>query len=260
MEKLVDTHCHLNHKDFANDLDFVIRRAESSGVIAIICVGYDLASSYRAVDLAKKFDCIFAAIGIHPHDAITFNPEVEEKLMQLALENPKVVAIGETGLDYYRNLSPREKQQDAYRRHIKLAQKLDKPLIIHSREAWQDVIQILDEEGMPKRGVVMHCLPSEPEFAKASLDRGCFVGIAGPVTFLNADKLRKIAAELPLDRLLIETDAPYLTPHPHRGKRNEPSYLPLIAARLAEIKGLPTSRIAEVTTANSACLFNIRLS
>lgn len=113
---------------------------------------------------------------------------------------------------------------------------------------------------MPKRGVVMHCLPSEPEFAKASLDRGCFVGIAGSVTFLNADKLRKIVAELPLDRLLIETDAPYLTPHPHRGKRNEPSYLPLIAARLAEIKGLPTSRIAEVTTANSACLFNIPLS
>ncbi|MDH7480357.1 MAG: TatD family hydrolase [Armatimonadota bacterium] len=260
MQNLVDTHCHLNHHDFAADLDLVLHRAESSGVTRIICVGYDLPSSIRAVELAEKYSHVFAAVGIHPHDAKTFEPEVEAKLAQLASESQKVVAIGETGLDYYRNLSPRDIQQDAYRRHIKLAQTLGLPLIIHSREAWQDVIRILDEENMPKQGVVMHCLPSEPEFAKASLERGCFVGIAGPVTFLNAEKLRKIVAEIPLEQMLIETDAPYLAPHPHRGKRNEPSYLPLIATCLAEVKGTPPSQIAKITTANATQFFNIGAS
>jgi TatD DNase family protein len=254
---LWDTHCHLNHEDYARDLSDVLRRAQYASVSHIVCASYDLESSLRAVELAGENRMISASVGVHPHDADTFSPEIEDRLKALASEE-KVVAIGETGLDYYRDLSPRDAQQAAFRRHIRLAVELDLPLIIHSRDAQQDVIRILAEEGLPPRGVVMHCLPSDPEFAGKSLEMGCYVGIGGPVTFQNAGTLREIVAGVPLDRLLLETDAPYLTPHPYRGKRNEPSYLPLVAEKIAEIKAITPAEVAEITTSNARTLFRIQ--
>ena len=252
---LIDSHCHLNHEDFAVDLSQVLMRAREAGVRHVICVGYDLESSESAVRLASEIGMVSASVGIHPHDAKTLTSGIEQQLKELASEN--VVAIGETGLDYYRDLSPRDVQQKAFRRHIGLAKELDLPLIIHSREAQEDVLRILGDEGLPPRGVVMHCLPSDTDFAEKSLEMGCYLGIGGPVTFLNAGKLREIAAGLPLDRLLLETDAPYLTPHPYRGKRNEPSYLPLVANKIAEIKGVSLSQVTEITTSNARKLFRI---
>lgn len=253
---LWDTHCHLNHPDYADDLPDVLSRAQQAGVRHIICCGYDLESSLLAVKTASEIGMVSASVGIHPHDADTLTPEVEEQLKALASDK-NVVAIGETGLDYYRDLSPRDVQQAAFRWHIRLAMETELPLIVHCRDAQEDVLRILGEEGMPARGVVMHCLPSDREFAEKSLQMGCYLGIGGPVTFQNAARLREIVAGLPLDRLLLETDAPYLTPHPYRGKRNEPSYLPLVAEKIAEIKGTTASEVAEVTASNAGKLFGI---
>lgn len=254
---LIDTHCHLNHPDFAGDLPDVLHRAQGSGVHQVICVGYDYESSAMAVRLARQIRMIRAAVGVHPHDADTFSPQMEQLLKKLASDREHVVAIGETGLDYYRNLSPRKTQQEAFRRHIEMARGLDLPLVVHSRDAQDDVLAILREHSLPPRGVVMHCLPSDPDFARTSLELGCYLGIAGPITFQNAQRLREIARGLPLDSLLLETDSPYLTPHPYRGQRNEPSYLPLVAAKLAEAHGVAPSEIASATTSNARKLFGI---
>jgi TatD DNase family protein len=254
---LIDTHCHLNHPDFYGDLADVLHRAEESGVRQVVCVGYDLESSELASRLAREIKMISAAVGIHPHDAATFTAEAEERIRELAADREHVVAIGETGLDYYRDLSPRDVQQDAYRRHIELAREMGLPLIVHSREAGSDVLGILGEQGLPTRGVVMHCLPSDRDFAARAIELGCYVGIAGPITFRNADSLREIARELPPDRVLLETDAPYLTPHPYRGRRNESAYLPLVAASLAESLGMTPDEIAAATTANARKLFGL---
>ena len=254
---LWDTHCHLNHPDLARDLPGVLSRAQEAGVCHIICASYDLESSVSAVRLAREIEMVSASVGIHPHDADTLTPELEKQLRALASDNESVVAIGETGLDYYRDLSPRDVQQSAFRRHIRLATELEFPLIVHSRDAQKDVLRILREEGLPPRGVVMHCLPSDSDFAEKSLEMGCYLGIGGPVTFSNAAALREIVAGLPLDRLLLETDAPYLAPHPYRGKRNEPSYLPLVAEKIAEVNGVTASEVWETTTANARKLFGI---
>jgi len=254
---LIDTHCHLNHPDFAGDLPKVLLRAEEAGVVQIICVGYDLDSSALAVRLAREIRMVRAAVGVHPHDADTFSREAEEQVKKLASDRKRVVAIGETGLDYYRDLSPRDVQREAYRGHIEMARELELPLIVHSRDAQDDVLAILREHGLPPRGAVMHCLPSDPDFARRSIELGCYVGIGGPITFQNARRLREIASGLPLDRLLLETDAPYLTPHPHRGQRNEPSYLPLVAASLADAQGVTPSEVAAATTLNARRLFGL---
>jgi len=254
---LVDTHCHLNHPDFAGDLPNVLLRAEEAGVRRIICVGYDLESSALAARLAREIRTVFATVGVHPHDAFTFTPDTQERIKSLASDREKIVAIGETGLDYYRDLSPRDVQQKAYRGHIEMARELELPLVVHSRDAQHDVLAILGEQGLPPRGVVMHCLPSDLDFARKAIELGCYLGIAGPITFQNAAGLREIASELPLDRVLLETDAPYLTPHPHRGHRNEPSYLPLVAARLAEVLRVTLGEVAAATTSNAVKLFGL---
>jgi TatD DNase family protein len=255
MNYLIDTHCHLNHPDLLGDLPEVLRRAEDAGVRQAICVGYDLESSVQAVEIARTVRMVRAAVGVHPHDADSASPGVLAQIGKLASERDHVVAIGETGLDYYRNLSPRRAQQESFRAHIALAKDLGLPLIVHSRDAQEDVLAILGDEGPPPRGTVMHCLPSDADFARGALDLGCCLGIAGPITFQNAAKLREIVAGLPLERLLVETDAPYLTPHPHRGGTNEPSYLRLTAEKLAEVQGVRFAEVASVTTANARRLF-----
>lgn len=252
---LTDTHCHLNHADYDSDRSEVIGRAQKAGVTRAVCVGYDLESSARSVELARDIPMVSASVGVHPHDARTFDSDTAQRIRALASERPYVLAIGETGLDYYRDLSPRDVQQKVYREHIHMATELDLPLIIHSRDSQEDVLGILEEEGVPSHGVVMHCLPSDPDFARGAVALGCYVGIAGPVTFKNADHLREIVASLPLDRILLETDAPYLAPHPHRGQRNEPSYIPLIESAVADLKGVSTAVVAEITSANASSLF-----
>lgn len=256
---MIDTHCHLNHPDYAHDLPDVLLRAKKAGVTRIICTGYDLETSATAVRLATEIRMIFASVGIHPHDAHAYDPGADMLLRRMASDNKKVVAIGETGLDYYRNLSPKNIQQTAFRAHIRMAHELTLPLIVHSRDAQPDVLAILKECGTPAAGVVMHCLPSDPEFAMQAIELGCYVGIAGPVTFKNAEKLRGIVSKLPLERIVLETDAPYLAPHPHRGERNEPSYLPSIASEVASALGVGIDEVVAKTTENARQLFALPL-
>lgn len=254
---LIDTHCHLNHSEYFRDLPQVVERASQAGVFRAVCVGYDLESSIRSVELAKQLPMVRASVGVHPHDARTFDSGAAQRIRRLASERPYVVAVGETGLDYYRGLSPRGTQRQVFREHIRMAKELDLPLVIHSREAQEDVLSILQEEGLPPRGAVMHCLPSDPDFARGAVELGCYVGIAGPVTFKNADRLREIVASLPLDSILLETDAPYLAPHPHRGQRNEPAYVTLVASAVAGLKGVSADEVARVTSANASSLFQL---
>ncbi len=176
-------------------------------------------------------------------------------MVKLAGQSRKVVAVGETGLDYFRNVSPREEQQNAFRRHIRLAQRLHLPLVVHSRDAGDDVLSTLEEEGLPPSGAVLHCFSGDSKLAHKASNLGCYLGIAGPITFLNADAFRQVVADLPLDRLLLETDAPYLAPHPHRGQRNEPAYVRLIAHKLAEIAELSVRDLITQTAANAGRLF-----
>jgi len=254
---MIDTHCHLNHSDYSGDLQEVIKRAEDVGVDHIVCVGYDFESSVQALKLAREIRMISAAVGIHPHDAAAFSSDMEAQLREMATSDAKVVAIGEAGLDYYRDLSPRKAQQAVFRRHIAMARELNLPLIVHSRDAHSDVLAILDEEGFPSCGVVMHCLPADREFALKSVELGCYLGIGGAITFKNAQLLREIVSQIPLDHLILETDAPYLTPHPHRGQRNEPSYLPMIAESLANTLGITPGEVCARTTANARELFGL---
>lgn len=258
MTELVDTHCHLNHPDLADDLPDVLDRAADAGVTRVVCAGYDMESSALAVDQARAFSGVYATIGVHPHDASKFRPEDEEGLLRLCAESlGKVVAVGETGLDYHYNLSPHDVQRQVYRLHIRLAQRMSLPLVIHSRDAGEEILDILADEGVPDRGAVLHCFSGGSDEARTALEMGCHLGIAGTITFRNASALRETIANLPLDRLLVETDAPYLAPDPYRGKRNEPAHVRLVAQKLAEVLDVPQSEIASVTTSNADGLFRL---
>jgi len=252
-----DSHAHLDDRKFDADRHEMLMRAEQKGVSNIINVGYDIPSSRRSVALAEKYDFIYAAVGIHPHDASEAGENSLEAIRCLAA-SPKVVAVGEMGLDYYRDLSPRDVQEQVFRQQIRLAANLRKPIIVHDREAHGDVMKILKEERASDAGGVLHCFSGSMEMARECLKMEFYISIAGPVTFHNANKLRQIAAEVPLDRLLIETDAPYLSPEPHRGKRNESAYVVFVGERIAELRGIPVKELAAATTANTKRLFRIK--
>ena len=240
---MTDTHAHLNHRDFARDLAAVVERARASGVQRMIVVGYDLPSSRQAVALAERENGVFAAVGVHPHDAGACSPDAFAELRELAC-SPRVIGIGETGLDYYRNLSSKEAQQASLHAHLELAAEIGLPVILHNREAQADLLRLLAEASrQTKAGRVWHCFSGDAEDAQRALDLGLFLGLGGPVTFENAKHLREVVAELPLDRILLETDCPYLSPHPHRGQRNEPARLPLIAEELARLRRIPLSEL-----------------
>jgi TatD DNase family protein len=258
----IDSHAHLNDKAFDDDYRSVIEAAVASKVEVIIVVGFDLASSELAVRLAVKEKMLWAAVGIHPHDAKYWDETAANRLAIL-LQNPKVVAVGEIGLDYYYDHSPRETQLKAFKEQLEFAGQYNKPVIIHNREAHQDTLKILqdfasgpDHKGLQISGV-MHCFSGSYEVATQCLKLGLSISCAGPITFPNANKLREVVTKLPLSKLLIETDAPYLSPHPFRGKRNEPARVELIGTKLAEIKGLSVFKIMESTTANCKDLFKI---
>jgi TatD DNase family protein len=256
---LIDTHCHLNHADYDDDRTETIARARAAGVGAMVVIGYDLPSSESALALAAQEPALYAAVGIHPHDARSLDDAAVARLSVLA-EQPKVVALGEIGLDFYRDLSPREDQERAFRRQIELARRLRLPIIVHTRESESDVLAILEEVGTDGLSGVLHCFTAGPEIAARCFRLGFHVGLGGVLTFKNARALQETARELPLDRIVLETDAPYLAPHPHRGRRNEPAYVALVADRLAELQGRAPAEIAEITTANARALFGRRLS
>ena len=252
---LTDTHTHLDFPDFDDDRDAVIRRAQESGVQLMINIGIDLTTSRKAIDIANTYPSIYATIGFHPHNAKDATPKAISELETLA-DNPKVAAVGEVGLDYYRDKSPRSIQQDVFRRMIALAKQLDLPLVIHTRHAHEDTLAILDQEGIPDRGGVFHCFSGDYKFAKALLERGFHISFTGNITYKNSP-LPQIAKIIPLERTLIETDCPFLAPIPHRGKRCEPFMVKVVAHLLAASHNTSADHVGEITTQAAQKLFNI---
>lgn len=256
---LIDTHTHLDFPQFDDDRERVIERAAIAGVKAIINVGADLASSQAAVALAEAYPQVYAAVGVHPHDAKIMTREMLEELRALA-SHPKVVAVGEIGLDFYRDLSPRDQQRQAFKQQLALASEVEKPVIIHDREAHKEVMAILRRwvEGHHQSTGVLHCFSGDLAMAQEAIKMGFYISMAGPVTFQNARRLRELVRQLPLEKLLVETDCPYLTPHPHRGKRNEPAYVRFVAQEVAHINGLTLEEVARVTSDNARALFALK--
>ena len=253
---LFDTHVHVNAEQFNEDLEEVIERAQDAGVKNMVVVGFDRPTITRAMELVETYDFMFAAIGWHPVDAIDMTEEDLQWIEELSA-HPKVVAIGEMGLDYHWDKSPKDIQKEVFRKQIRLAKKVGLPIIIHNREATADIVSILKEEGASEVGGIMHCFSGSAETALECIDMNFYISLGGPVTFKNAKKPKEVAAVVPLDRLLIETDCPYLAPHPFRGKRNEPSYVKLVAEQIAEIKQLSLEEVSEATTNNAKKLFGI---
>ncbi|MCP1143237.1 TatD family hydrolase [Lysinibacillus endophyticus] len=253
----IDTHVHLNADQYEEDLQQVIDRALAAKVEKMVVVGFDRKTIEKAMNLAETYDFIYAVIGWHPVDAIDCTEEDLQWIEQLAAHK-KVVAIGETGLDYYWDKSPKEVQQELFRKQIHLAQKLNLPIVIHNRDATGDVVKILREENAASVGGVMHCFSGSVETARECIAMNFMISLGGPVTFKNARLPKEVAKEIPLEYLMIETDAPYLAPHPYRGKRNEPSYVPLVAEEIARQKELTVEEVAQATTSNAVRFFNIK--
>jgi len=247
-----DTHCHLNHPDLYPEWRDALFRAQRSGVQRLILIGYDVESSCRAVELASQSDALYAAVGIHPHDAVQCDADALATLRELA-QQPRVVAIGEIGLDFYRDLSPRKAQYEAFYAQMQLAQSLGLPVILHCRDAYDELLGVLAE--YPDVRGVLHCFSGMAAHAQRGLELGYFLGIGGVITFKNAEPLRAIVQSMPRDRLLLETDAPYLAPHPYRGTRNEPAHLPIIAQQVAALWEVPLETLSELTEANVARVF-----
>ena len=253
----VDAHCHLDSVGDGDPeaVEAAIGRARSAGVGTMVTIGTDLPTSRAAVGIAGAHDGVWAAVGVHPHDASTLDGATLEELLQMAAD-AKVVAIGEIGLDFYRDLSPRDTQRDAFRRQLAAARRLDAAVVIHMRDAHDEVFGILAESGPPER-LVFHCFSGGPGDARRALALGGYVSFAGNISFKNAGTLREAAATVPLDRLLVETDSPYLAPVPHRGKPNEPGLVPAVGAALAAAVGRPVEEVAAATLANAARVFGL---
>lgn len=254
MHALVDSHCHLDFPDYTEGVEPLLANMAQAGVSHALCVSVSLERLPGVLALAERYDNLYASVGVHPDHEDAQEPSVEE-LVRLA-EHPRVVAIGETGLDYYR--SPREAvawQRERFRTHIRAARAIGKPLIIHTRNAAEDTLAIMAEEGADAVGGVMHCFTESLAVAEQAMAMGFYISFSGIVTFRNADSLRAVAAAVPLDRLLVETDAPYLAPVPHRGKRNEPAFVVHVAETIARIKGVALEDVAQASRENFFRLF-----
>ncbi len=253
---IFDSHAHLDDERFDKDRDHMIARAKENGIELILNPGADLNTSIRAVNLAEKYDMVYAAVGVHPHDVKDMDEDTIEVLKALS-NKKKVVAIGEIGLDFYYDYSPRDEQRKWFRRQIELAKEVNLPIITHDRDAHEETFNILKEYDVGNTGCVMHCYASSVEMAREYIKMGVYISLAGPVTFSNARKTYDVAKEIPLEWLLVETDSPYLTPTPYRGKRNEPAYVKLVAEKIAEAKGISLEEVAKQTTLNAKKLFRI---
>jgi TatD DNase family protein len=253
---LVDTHAHLHDPAFDADRAAVLARARAAGVTAFLTIGTDVATSEAAIELAATEPDVYAAVGIHPHDARTADAAALDRIAALATA-PKVVAVGEIGLDHYRDHSPRDAQRAALVAHLQLARRLGKPVLLHCREAHGELLDVCQAEGVAAVGGILHCFSGDLAVARRGLDLGLLISIAGPVTYPSARRLAEVVRLLPLDRLVVETDCPYLPPQPWRGRRNEPAYLPVTAGRVAELLGVPTAQVAAETTRNAARLLGL---
>ncbi|MFZ5899278.1 MAG: TatD family hydrolase [Bacillota bacterium] len=249
----VDTHCHLDDKSFAEDLEGVISRARQAGVTRLVTIGSDVASSRKAVRIAERYTGIWAAVGVHPHDAARAGKGYLDDIRALAA-HPKVVAVGEIGLDYHYDHSPRNVQQEVFRTQLLLARELGLPVVVHSREAEEHTLAVLKEAPGPG---VMHCFTGNWAWAEVFLDLGCYISISGVVTFAKSRDIKAVAERIPAERLLLETDAPYLAPVPRRGRRNEPAFLTHTAAAVAELRRMTAEELAALTTANALRFFGI---
>jgi TatD DNase family protein len=250
---LIDSHAHIQLDRFDADREAVLERAQEAGVHAIMVIGFDLETSRGAIALAEKYNQVYATIGMHPHDAKDLHDETIHIFHELAA-HPKVVALGEMGLDYYRDLSPRPIQKGAFERQLDLAEELNLPIVIHNREAYHDILPILGARRGKIRGV-MHCFSGDVEIMHQSLALGFHIGIGGPVTYRKSDALQEVAQKTPADALLVETDCPWLAPQFRRGKRNEPAYVRATAEKIAELRGISLEEIGEITTRNFEGLF-----
>jgi len=246
---VIDSHAHLDFPDFDEDREQVIYRAKQAGIAAIINVGADLESSRKSIKLAEQHPIIYASVGVHPHDAKTLDDTALAEIEQMS-RHPRVVAIGEIGLDYHWDLSPRDKQREAFERQLTLAKDLDVPVIVHDRDAHDDIMTILGERANIQGGLrgVLHCFSGDATMAHRALDFGMHIAVGGPVTFRNARHLPDVVRQVPLSRLLLETDCPYLAPQPYRGKRNEPAYVVLVAQKIAELKNISVAEVQEATS------------
>jgi TatD DNase family protein len=253
---LFDTHAHLHFPEFDTDREAMLGRAREIGVRRILTIGTEPDSSRAAVELAEREADVWAAVGIHPHDAAAADEAALREIARLAAE-PRVVAIGEIGLDYFRDLSPREDQQATFRALLGLARRVAKPVVVHCRDAHEDVLRILTEERVADVRGIMHCFSGDVGVARRCLDLGLLISLAGPVTYPNARALPEVARFIPEDRLVVETDCPFLPPQGHRGQRNEPAYLAITAARVAELRGEPIEAMAARLTANACALLGI---
>lgn len=254
---LFDTHAHLNLRQYNKDREEVIERAFAAGVKYMVVIGINEQTIPLAVEIAEKYDNIYAAVGWHPVQAIDY----EERHLQFLtkwLDHPKVVAVGEMGLDYHWDTSPKDVQEKVFREQIRLAKELNMPIIIHNRKATPDVIRILEEEDAGQVGGIIHCYSDTVNELDTYLQMNFYISIAGPVTFKNAHSLKEVAKAVPLDRLLIETDAPYLTPHPYRGKRNEPARVKFVAKEIARLRGESYEEVCEATTNNALKVYRIK--
>ena len=249
----IDSHAHIQLSQFNRDRDAVLERAREAGVSNILVIGFDMETSLGAVALAEKHSHIYATVGMHPHDAKDLTPDILKTFRELAV-HPKVIALGEMGLDYYRNLSPRPTQKAAFEDQLDLAEEMQMPIVIHNRDAYMDILPILEARHGRIRGV-LHCFTGDVQLMHRGLKIGFHIGIGGIVTYKNAADVQAVAQEVPEDRLLIETDCPWLAPQFRRGKRNEPAYVPAVAEKIAELRGTSIETIGKTTTENFETLF-----
>jgi len=254
--ELFDTHAHLHFPDFDDDRDAVLARARAAGVRRMVTIGTDAETTRAALAVAEAESDVWATAGVHPHDAAESDEAAQAEVERLAAD-PRVVAIGEIGLDFFRNLSPREAQERVLRRFVGLARRLGKPVVVHCRDAHDATLAILSEERVAEVGGIMHCFSGDVGIARRCLDLGLLISLAGPVTYPNARALPDVARFVPPDRLVVETDCPFLPPQGYRGKRNEPAHLAITAARVAELRGEPLAELAARTTDNARRLFRV---
>ncbi|HET7521864.1 MAG TPA: TatD family hydrolase [Bacillales bacterium] len=253
---LFDSHTHINVKQFSEDRDEVIRRAREAGVTNMVVVGFDRDTIDGAMELAEAHDFIYAVVGWHPVDAVDATDGDFRRIEELA-SHPKVVAIGETGLDYHWDKSPKDVQMRVFKKQIDLAKRVNMPIVIHNREATEDIIAVLKEENAAEVGGIMHCFSAGVQEARQCLEMNFYISLGGPVTFKNAKLPKEVAVDVPLERLLVETDCPFLSPHPYRGKRNEPARVKLVAEKVADLRDMALERLAKITSDNARRVFGI---
>lgn len=253
---LIDTHAHIDMENFKNSFDDVIKTAEEYGVKKIVIPGVEPSGFDRIVELCEKYENIYGAAGVHPEELNSYNEDAENRIKEL-LKHPKIIAVGEIGLDYYWDKSQIERQKEIFERQILIAKQANKPVLVHDREAHQDCFEILKRTKAQETGVVMHCFSGSPEFAQECIKEGFYIALGGVVTFKNAKKAKEVAKIVPLDRLLLETDAPYMTPVPFRGKENQPAYVKFVAQEIAQLRGISFEEVAGATTANAKKVLKI---